>query len=528
MKQHFKLLATMPEIDPFLATQSLFPWEGEYNLEGGDSHYITRVTDESGNLRTLTSTTATPSIVLAAETGSTDIVIKTGKSTVHDEHLCTLLSAMGLNASITGDEVRFGNIDAEVLHSRLGKLDSAWCCIRRIKEFESDINKVVESAMQIYRFANDWSKNRLDSIQEPEGKLNAVALVTNALEERARKFKDWSVNGLEALKLNYDPRGSILDLVFRGHYPNGLCAANFDWPVGKTIGQAMSELNRKTKFGKYEVRPTRIPEEVQGVLNGLVIEGCNVRIVDQLPKRLYDKVDNTLQAIGGRWHTGHQAHVFEEDPTSMIDTLIESGEVYTARDFEFFATQPPLVSLVIAKANIQPGMTILEPSAGRAALAMAAADIVGKANVTCFELMPENVTALKKLGFAQSGPVDFLEVKPEPIYDRVIANPPFSNFRDCAHIRKAYDFLKPGGVLVTIASTQWQTHDTRPAKEFRKYLDDLGANVEQIPAGAFRESGTNVATTLITLTKPLQSVPEIVEQALPNVVEAKDPLAFLL
>ncbi len=528
MKQHFKLLATMPGIDAFLATQSLFAWEGEYNVEGGDSQYTTRVNDENENVRTLTSASVEPAIALTAEMGNPAIVLKTGKSTVHDEHLCSLLSALGLNANVTGDEIRFAEVDAEVLYNRLGNLDSAWCCIRRIKEFETNIDKVVESAMQIYQFANDWSKNRLDYIQSSDNQRASHAMKTEVLEKRAKSFKDWGVSGLETLTLNYDPRGSVLELVFRGHYSNALCAATFDWPIGKSVSQAMAELNRKTTFGKYEVRPTRIPEDVQGVLNGLVIEGCNVRIVDQLPKRLYDKVNACLQIIGGTWHSGQKAHMFDEDPTSMLDTLIARGEVYTARDYEFFATQPPLVSKVIASARIQPGMTVLEPSAGRGALAMAAAEIVGKANVTCFELMPENVAFLKQLGFAQDGPVDFLETKPEPIYDCVIANPPFSNFRDTTHIRKAFAFLKPGGVLVSIASTQWQSHDTRPAKEFRKFLDELGAVVEQIPAGAFKASGTNVPSTLIMLTKPSETEPVVAEVETAHPVTAQDPLAFLL
>jgi predicted RNA methylase len=79
-------------------------------------------------------------------------------------------------------------------------------------------------------------------------------------------------------------------------------------------------------------------------------------------------------------------------------------------------------------------MTVLEPHAGDGALAMAAAEIVGRDLVTCYELMPRNVNKLRTMGFRIEVPTDFLQVVPEPKFDRVILNPPFSKMRDVAHI----------------------------------------------------------------------------------------------
>jgi hypothetical protein len=44
--------------------------EGEYNVEGGDSQYTTRVNDENENVRTLTSASVEPAIALTAEMGN--------------------------------------------------------------------------------------------------------------------------------------------------------------------------------------------------------------------------------------------------------------------------------------------------------------------------------------------------------------------------------------------------------------------------------------------------------------------------
>lgn len=71
--------------------------------------------------------------------------------------------------------------------------------------------------------------------------------------------------------------------------------------------------------------------------------------------------------------------------------------------------------------------------------------------------------------------------------------------KDIGHALK---FVKPGGRLVGIASTHWQSVETKPAQAFKAMLASLGANVESVPHGAFKESGTDVPTTLITLNVP--------------------------
>ncbi len=40
---------------------------------------------------------------------------------------------------------------------------------------------------------------------------------------------------------------------------------------------------------------------------------------------------------------------------------------------------------------------------------------------------------------------DFMEAVPEPRFDRALMNPPFENGQDIAHVRHAFQVLKPGG-----------------------------------------------------------------------------------
>ena len=51
---------------------------------------------------------------------------------------------------------------------------------------------------------------------------------------------------------------------------------------------------------------------------------------------------------------------------------------------------------------------------------------------------------------------DFLTMKPGdiPQVDKIIMNPPFDRGGDCDHVRHAFQFLKPGGVLVAVMSAR--------------------------------------------------------------------------
>jgi 16S rRNA G1207 methylase RsmC len=66
------------------------------------------------------------------------------------------------------------------------------------------------------------------------------------------------------------------------------------------------------------------------------------------------------------------------------------------------------------------------------------------------------------------------------MFDRIIANPPFRNLQDIAHLREMYRHLTPGGRLVCITSPSWTFRDTAAAREFRSWLDFLGVVREEM------------------------------------------------
>lgn len=57
--------------------------------------------------------------------------------------------------------------------------------------------------------------------------------------------------------------------------------------------------------------------------------------------------------------------------------------------------------------------------------------------------------------------------------------------------------LRPGGRLVAIVSPAFEHRNSRQADSFRALLDDAGEVVRELPAGTFRESGTDVRTVIV-------------------------------
>lgn len=221
---------------------------------------------------------------------------------------------------------------------------------------------------------------------------------------------------------------------------------------------------------------------------------------ERLDPKLYKRVNVVLNDLGGRWKGGKtQGHVFEGAADEAVAAVIASGEYLTAKDFGFFPTPAGLADRAVAMAGLAPGMKVLEPSAGDGSLALRAAAIVGAQNVTACEFLDRNVAKLKAAGLTDVIHGDFLATEPAPIYDAVVMNPPFGNLQDIKHVEHAARFLKPDGVLIAITSPSFKHRNTSAAAAFRDFAEESEADVEDIPAGTFRESGTEVATVLLKM-----------------------------
>ena len=244
------------------------------------------------------------------------------------------------------------------------------------------------------------------------------------------------------------------------------------------------------------------------VLQNCTIEGNTVKLPGiTLERKLYLETAKKLELIGGKWKGGKVfGFVFLTDPTELLEKLKGGDNVNLQKEYQFFPTPKPLAERLVEMAELDtPHLTILEPSAGQGAILNAILDKCNKP-VYCFELMEVNRTILDTNEKALLLGDDFLtEITPTHAlygsFDRIIANPPFSKNQDISHIYKMYLTAKKGAIIVSMASTHWQFSSNKKETYFRQWLDMKNAEITNVEAGAFKQSGTDISTVIIKIRK---------------------------
>ena len=223
----------------------------------------------------------------------------------------------------------------------------------------------------------------------------------------------------------------------------------------------------------------------------------------QLDRKVYLEVNKVLEAIGGKWNRKEKAHVFPESIEAAIDDVILTGEVDTPisekKKYQFFETPGELARRLVSMANILPGHSCLEPSAGTGRIADAIKD--AGCDPDCVELNVDLAGVLFNKGFSVIHD-DFLNVEAKPLYDRITMNPPFSGQQDVSHVSHALDCLKPGGVLVSVMSPGIKFRQNKKTAAFMEKLAGCASyEITDLPAGAFKESGTMVNAIILKVEK---------------------------
>lgn len=250
--------------------------------------------------------------------------------------------------------------------------------------------------------------------------------------------------------------------------------------------------------------PIRLDDDVHRVLERCKITASYVKLPDEeLDRKLYLKVNKVLAAAGGKWAKKARAHVFKKDPRKVLGLALATGAVESAQQkLQAFYTPPELAAKVVRLAKLRPGCTVLEPSAGEGALIKAALEACPELDITAYDINPEAIPALSELGTTAES-CDFLAIqsddKSASAYDRILMNPPFTKRQDVRHVLHALDFLGSGGRLVAIVSPSALDGSIKEQKSFQRVMKDSMARVLEVEAGAFRSSGTHVATRIVVV-----------------------------
>ena len=223
---------------------------------------------------------------------------------------------------------------------------------------------------------------------------------------------------------------------------------------------------------------------------------------ERMTAKEYADVKNILQKAGGSYKKN--SFIFEE-PAADIYLRILSGEDYNLKKkFQYYPTPAATGDYMVKLADIKCGMSFCEPSAGRGSLINAIHRVCPDAVVDYWEIMELNRKYLQEIPNTNFMGVMFENALEESLkrYDRIIANPPFSNNQDENHIQVMYKLLKPKGRLVTVSSTHWQNAKEKKSQQFREWISKVKAEVIEVPEGTFKESGTMIPTLIIVINKP--------------------------
>jgi len=233
----------------------------------------------------------------------------------------------------------------------------------------------------------------------------------------------------------------------------------------------------------------KISNDVANVLgNGRVDDNRLYLPPEQLERSLYVAVNKVLEAIGGKWNRKERAHLFGKPVADILEEILLTGE-YTdvKKEYQFFETPEHLAKDLVAMADIQPGESCLEPSAGRGAIAY-----YMRPNVHCVELNPAFREVLVSDGFGVVGS-DFLQFN--HTYDVIVGNPPFTRQQDISHVTHMIELAKRRVVSVMSAGIKFRTN--RKTLEFRELLDRQNGEIIDLPDKSFASSGTNVNAVIV-------------------------------
>lgn len=248
-----------------------------------------------------------------------------------------------------------------------------------------------------------------------------------------------------------------------------------------------------------------ISPEVAAVLNAAEVSGSIVRLTGTLDRKLYEATNKILEALGGKWDRKSKGHVFPIDAERALGSALENGSaVKRQQALQFFQTPGALARRMVELAQICADDDVLEPSAGHGRLLLPLEKLAGLGSVVAVEIDEANCRVLTLSFSASVHQADFLKWSSETleVFDVALMNPPFSGNQDVAHMRAAWSLLRSGGRMVAIASEHGFIGQERVAQEFRSWLADINATVEQLPPGTFSESGTMVGARLIVALKP--------------------------
>lgn len=236
------------------------------------------------------------------------------------------------------------------------------------------------------------------------------------------------------------------------------------------------------------------------VLRDTSVTGNRITLPSISDQAVYRKTCEVLRHAGGTGHTG--VYEFPGRAAGAVLAALLTGEhVLTERDIGFFPTPAAVVSTLLGELGGDlTGIVMLEPSAGKGAIAIAAAE--RGATVDCIELVPDYARAIEESGRVRNVICgDFLAIDPRPAYGAVILTPPFSQGIEVDHVMRAVQWVGEGGRVVAVLPSAITWRRDPLARQLRLLATATGV-IRPLPPGSFSGAGDSADTVYLSFTRP--------------------------
>jgi hypothetical protein len=161
-----------------------------------------------------------------------------------------------------------------------------------------------------------------------------------------------------------------------------------------------------------------------------------------------------------------------------------------------------LATYLTNMAEISSEHRVLEPSAGAGNLITVVVSRFPEMAVDYCERRVANVFNIQKtIPLSNWLGDDFLSLKPDPSYDRIIMAPPFGDERDVEHVLHALGFLKRDGKLVALVNAKLKDRKSEIAKRLRGIISERGHSID-LPEHVLNGSGSTARVTLVCIHEP--------------------------
>lgn len=226
----------------------------------------------------------------------------------------------------------------------------------------------------------------------------------------------------------------------------------------------------------------------------------------------FPKLEGKENALFGLSIAHGENQIIGEDmkkESARFEALREGGEVVALSSPLLYPTPQWLAEKMVELADIEDGQEILEPSAGMGAIveALKAVDVdymhimATEIDTKLAEYLREqhsykientmrDYVTVTTADFLSSGYDNTSKYGDDCGYERILMNPPFNKGSDIKHINHALTKLKSTGRLVAICAD---------GPRQREAFQDLATHWETLPAGTFKNAGTNVNTALLII-----------------------------